>query len=107
MESEETADETDELELEWREAGFTLHRPIRQKDGSQVERVEFREPCVGMLKVMDNHKGDVAKAIALLSRMTNLSPADVHAMHPRDYARCQTTAVNFFGEFLTEGGPSD
>lgn len=99
--------ELDELEAEWREVGFTLHRPIPQKDGDTVVRVEFLEPCVAMLKVMDQHKGEVSKGIALVSRMTTLSPTDVHKMHPKDFARCQLIAVNFFGEFLPEAGPTD
>jgi hypothetical protein len=99
--------ELDEVEAEWREAGFTLYRSIPQKDGDTVERVEFLEPCVAMLKVMDQHKGDVSKGIALVARMTTLSPTDVHKMHPKDFARCQLIAVNFFGEFLPEAGPSD
>jgi len=102
---EETPTATNELELEWREAGFTLARPIGRPDGELVERLEFVEPTVAMLKVMDQHKGDVAKSIALVSRMTNLSPADVHKMHPRDFIRCQGVAEVFFGDFLTEDGP--
>jgi len=107
MSDEDHSEATDELELEWREAGFTLARPIGRPDGEVVERLEFLEPTVAMLKVMDQHKGDVAKSIALVSRMTNLTPADVHKMHPRDFVRCQEVAQVFFGEFLTEAGPPD
>lgn len=88
----------------WREAGFLLARPIEQKDGETVERVEFLEPTVAMLKAMDSQKGDVGKAIALIARMTSLSPADVHKLHPFDFGRCQKVAQDFFGEFLEADG---
>lgn len=96
-----------DLSLEWREAGFILARPIHQDDGDEVTSVEFLEPTVAMLKVMDRHKGEVAQAVALVSRMTNLTPTDVHRMHPRDFVRCQDVAQSFFGEFLGEDGPQD
>ena len=110
MENEQGSETEDEFEGTvdvdaWREAGFKLARAVEAADGEEVERVEFLEPTVAMLKAMDKAKGEVAKAIALIGRMTSLTPAQVHKLHPFDFARCQKVAQDFFGEFLQTDGP--
>jgi hypothetical protein len=100
-------DEVEDLDAQWREAGFALARPIERKDAEPITRCEFFEPYAGMLKVMDKHRGDVTKTHALIARMTNLGMADVHRMHPYDFGRAAEVAGRFFGEFLPQDTAAD
>jgi hypothetical protein len=107
-ESDDLVDDLDEdLDAEWREAGFALVRPIPRKDEEPVKRIEFLEPFAGMLKVMDKHRGQVTQSHALIARMTNLSMADVHKMHPRDFGKATEVATSFFGDFVSQETAAD
>lgn len=100
-------DDQDEGEVDLlEEQSFALLRPIEIGE-ERIERLEFNDPHAGQLKSTDRHKGEAAKMIALIARMTGLPIKAIDRLHPFDLRKAQRIVNLFFAESISEGGLED
>jgi flagellar biosynthesis regulator FlaF len=73
---------------------ITLSKPI-QANGETIAEIEISEPDVGALEAMDREKGEVAKAIALLSAITQIPAPALRKMKASDFRRASEVVAGF------------
>lgn len=81
----------------------TLKHPI-QANGEQLTAITFQRPLVKHLKVLDQAKGDVARAALLISELGQLPPSAVDQIDGEDFAALSEVIADFFGGSLPTGG---
>ncbi len=73
---------------------FRLLTPLETAGGKRGE-LEMREPTVLDLETSNREKSDVARSVALLSNLLEVSPGEARRLGTRDYSRL-TAAVAAF-----------
>jgi hypothetical protein len=62
-----------------------------------VEEVELRRPKVRDLRKMDKVKGDLAKSVALIADLTELSPDQVEELDAADFTAISDIVAGWVG----------
>lgn len=88
------------------ESSFALSRPIKVGEET-IDRLEFRDPHAGQLRSMDSHRGEAAKMLALIARMTGIPVKAIDRLHPLDLQKAQVIVERFFGVSASGGGAED
>lgn len=65
-------------------------------NGTQVDKVELREPTVQDMLDMDKHKGSQAeKELSLIANLAQCAPDDLKKLAYRDYKQLMTGLEDF------------
>jgi len=65
-------------------------------NGAKLQTITMREPCVADQLAADGGT-DAQNEVVLLSNLAGLTPADIHSLKMRDYARLQVALGFFYG----------
>jgi len=73
-----------------------LQYPI-EVNGERITQLTLRRVTVGDLEIMNRETDDLAKAIRLLSLISELSPDDVRRLDAADFNRISEAVSDFLG----------
>ena len=83
-----------------------LRKPLPLAKGEEVAELRLPRPTAAHLEAMDDAKGEVGKAVRLISSLASIPASAVRRMDGADFLQAQEIANHFLGKSLSTGETS-